>query len=68
MWYQVRVSKIHEPTELPDVKKNINNSQYWETPDYNLKRINCSLETSDGGKILPPKIYAFDSIVNDLMD
>lgn len=42
--------------------------QHWENPSYTLKRVGCSLETNSYGKIISPKIYAFEAIIRDLMD
>jgi hypothetical protein len=46
----------------------IDTSQYWENPIYVLKRLGCSLETNSYGKIIAPKMFAFESIIRDLLD
>lgn len=43
-------------------------SQYWANPIYVLKRLGCSLETNSYGKIVVPKMFAFESIIRDLLD
>jgi hypothetical protein len=56
------------PTIPPICEQYINIPQYWSNPDYTLKRLGCSLETNSYGKIIAPKIYAFVSIICDLLD
>jgi hypothetical protein len=46
----------------------INISQYWANTFYLLNRLGCSLETNSYGKIVEPKIFAFGSIIRDLLD
>ena len=46
----------------------IDTSQYWANPIYVLKRLGCSLETNSYGKIIAPKMFAFESIIRDLLD
>jgi hypothetical protein len=46
----------------------IDTSQYWANPIYMLKRLGCSLETNSYGKIITPKMFAFESIIRDLLD
>ena len=46
----------------------IDTSQYWANPSYLLTRLGCSLETNSYGKIIIPKIFAFESIIRDLVD
>lgn len=45
-----------------------NTLNYWETENLYLKRLGCSLCTKKNGKKIPPKIYAFDSIIDDFFD
>lgn len=44
-----------------------NGIKYWTDPSYNLKRLGCSLHTTSKGKIVQPKIHAFDAIIKDLL-
>lgn len=46
----------------------IDTPQYWANPIYVLKRLGCSLKTNSYGKITVPKMYAFESIIRDLLD
>jgi hypothetical protein len=46
----------------------IDTSQYWANPIYMLKRLGCLLETNSYGKIIAPKMFAFESIIRDLLD
>lgn len=55
--------------DIPPICDQYNDaSQYWSIPNYILKRVGCSLVTNAYGKIIPPKIYAFESIIHDLLD
>lgn len=58
--------------EFPDLlivcEQYIDTPQYWATHDYILTRLGCSLDTNSYGKIVVPKIYAFESIIKDLLD
>jgi hypothetical protein len=59
--------------QFPDMvvvcDKNDDSAQYVPVVSKELKRVGCSLDIiGTNGTILAPKIYAFESIVNDLLD
>lgn len=41
---------------------------YWPDRAYTMTRMVCSIKTNSNGKIVPPKIFALESIIDDLMD
>ena len=56
------------PEILINIDQYIDTSQYWANPMYMLERLGCSLETNSYGKIIAPKMFAFESIIRDLLD
>ena len=45
-----------------------NRQPYWDSENMYMKRLGCSLQTKKNGKKIPPKIYAFESIIDDCLD
>jgi hypothetical protein len=46
----------------------VNRPQYWEQTTTYMQRVMCDLKFTTNGMIIPPKIYAFPSIIKDLLD
>jgi hypothetical protein len=52
---------------LVNTRCHINDSQYWEEPDYNLPHLNCTLKVSQYGKLIMPNIHMFETIIKDAL-
>ena len=56
------------PKNVIEDTNNTNIMQYWPLINTYNRRVMCDLSFSSEGKILPPKIYALQSLINDLLD